>query len=349
MSYKEDDIGNVIYNPSYNRPVEKTSSSKSFGSTSESFGATQNSLKKMGQQRTLHADMNPSGRIITVRKKSPVIDVTDVTGSFSDALVNFFRVSPMAFLEIVKYLGIENFEQMVMLFGDATSDRIPLQVSEPVCGIELDDWLIKCCLREKGGGNTLEESSELAAWFIWKKVILPEILEMPFCFFSTDEKPYNSVNPDHVREILGIRQGIVDLDTKQIFSGLYEKFNGNLFLFLTTYGCDSYYDSYSERIYKSWQSYIPKSNIIQVPPGHQKALTDLKLGVIALLSGARNVEEYLVDMKKRRQTDERMELVREVLLPVEERFYKKERIQVQNSNKQKSKKILTDKNSFEIF
>jgi hypothetical protein len=72
------------------------------------------------------------------------------------------------------------------------------------------------------------------------------------------------------------------------------------------------FDNYSDDVITSqWSSVIPENNIIRFPDS--KAVIDVLLGVIAVKSGVKTLDEYKEDMKERLQSNDRILLVAEAL------------------------------------
>ncbi len=90
-------------------------------------------------------------------------------------------------------------------FGDATCDRIPLQVGQFESGVEMDEHLRHIIL-EGGGGGTNHESYELALYFLahhtaidcWEKRG-----RKGYAFLIGDEMAYPSVNKKQVADLIG--------------------------------------------------------------------------------------------------------------------------------------------------
>ncbi|MCX7024513.1 MAG: hypothetical protein NT080_07825 [Spirochaetes bacterium] len=75
------------------------------------------------------------------------------------------------------------------------------------------------------------------------------------------------------------------------------------------------YSGYAdEAILAQWREVLPESDILVLD--EPKGIVDAMLGAIALASETRDLDEYLVDMRKRGQTDGRIDEIRRTLLPL---------------------------------
>lgn len=75
------------------------------------------------------------------------------------------------------------------------------------------------------------------------------------------------------------------------------------------------YENYSDKtILDQWRSVIPPERVLVIQ--NPKAIVDTMLGAIALTAGAKDLNGYLVDMRKRGQTPDRVEEVKTALKPL---------------------------------
>jgi hypothetical protein len=90
-------------------------------------------------------------------------------------------------------------------FGDATCDRVPLQVGQFESGVEMDENLRNIIL-EGGGGGSDHESYELALYFLARHTSIDcweKRGRKGYAFLIGDEKAYPSVNKQQVEKLLG--------------------------------------------------------------------------------------------------------------------------------------------------
>jgi hypothetical protein len=308
----------------YSRPVHtaSVSSSKSRGSGMSSKA----SASVMSKTSSLHKDLNPMKRIITTKVTEPISLGFDVTGSNIDFAMLFRDKAPMLHGQIEQQGYLKDFHIAPNAIGDATArDKGPIQLSEYAYGIEIDKWIEKLWL-EGGGGGGSHESYELYAWGILNRVEIPNAVN-PFCFIIADEQPYYTVDKDQVKEIYGVT--IQDnISSKEVFDDLLEKYEGNVYILLVTYG--------GRFMTNEWKKVMPAQHIHEIKD--EKAIIDIILGIIATTSGARTREEYEDDMLKRDQSKSRIAAVSKSLVRYDDLTYV-----VKSKKKAKTKGKLPDK------
>ena len=89
--------------------------------------------------------------------------------------------------------------------GDATCDRVPLQVGQFESDNRMDDDLARIVL-EGGGGGQKRESYELAMYFMARHTALDSVVKRGrrgYLFLIGDEMPYPRVNPREVARFIG--------------------------------------------------------------------------------------------------------------------------------------------------
>ncbi len=90
---------------------------------------------------------------------------------------------------------------------------------------------------------------------------------------------------------------------------------------LSPAAAEAVYASYGDNaILSQWQAVLPRENILVIDDS--KAVVDAMLGAIALTSGRRELDGYLLDMQHRLQTDDRIEEMRRTLGPLAEKLAK---------------------------
>lgn len=90
-------------------------------------------------------------------------------------------------------------------FGDATCDRVPLQIGQFESGVEMDEHLRNIIL-EGGGGGTNHESYELALYFMARHTSIDcweKRGRKGYLFLIGDEMAYPSVNKQQVEKHIG--------------------------------------------------------------------------------------------------------------------------------------------------
>ena len=278
---------------SYDRDVYSSSSSSSWGSSS-SFGASSYSASRFTSS-SLDSSLKPNGKILESKTKSPIIVVLDVTGSNIDFARVVYDKLPMFYGQIEQKGYLKDFDISFCAVGDAYTDDYPLQICNFAKGIELDSWIEKIVLESGGGGQGME-SYELAAYYLYKNTKFVAGSE-PIIFFIGDEKPYPTVNQSQTKQfdIECLESGI------QSFDLLRKKVNDNVFMLLNKYASRNFDDSTVE----CWEKLLAPEHVIKI--GEEKAIIDLMLGIISMISSSRTLETYKIDMLDRGQTKARIE------------------------------------------
>ena len=189
--------------------------------------------------------------------------------------------------------------------GDILSDQGPIQIGEFSPVRKLDDWLQRIWLEGNGGGQA-KESYEFTAYYYARRCDLTNA-KTPFFLITGDEGFRETLYAnDLVRHFGGQHENV---QATQVFAELDKKFNGNVFLIRRQYSGKE-----NDEIQGQWERLLGKERV--VPLKSDQAIADITLGVFALMTGARTLEEYLDDLKTKRaipQTDERIEEVRQSL------------------------------------
>jgi hypothetical protein len=87
------------------------------------------------------------------------------------------------------------------------------------------------------------------------------------------------------------------------------------FLPISPAAAEAVYASYGDdAILAQWREVLPAENILVID--ESKAVVDAMLGAVALVTGRRDLDGYLADMKERLQTDERIAELRRTLGPL---------------------------------
>lgn len=275
---------------SYDRDVYSSSSSSSWGSD---FGASSYSKSKLSST-SLDTSMKPNGKILKSKTKTPIIIVLDVTGSNIDFARVVYDKMPMFYGQIEQKGYLKDFDISFCAVGDAKYDNYPLQIGSFAKEIEIDTWLEKVVL-EGGGGPFGRESYELAAYYLYRNTEFEKGAK-PIIFFIADEKPYQNVEPSEVEKI-----GIEGYKKVEPFKALREKVNDNVFLLLNK-ACGEYF---IDDITDCWEKLLAPQHVIKI--NEEKAIVDLMLGIISMVSSTRDLETYKIDMKDRGQTQARIE------------------------------------------
>ncbi len=201
---------------------------------------------------------------------------------------------PMFYGQILMQKYLADPAISVCAIGDANSDECPLQVSKFAQGVDIDTLISKLYL-EGGGGGSFYESYELSAYFYTMRTEFKNT-EIPF-FFLTGDEAFYEISPSKQVKKVCYTDVKADLKSRDRFALLMKKYN--VFLIKKPYEGPN-----EEKILKQWTETLGTERVLMIK--NPKACVDVMLGAISLTTGARNLDGYAEDMKKRGQTDERV-------------------------------------------
>jgi len=181
----------------------------------------------------IHPSLDPKG--VRVRESrdsdehptSLAISVLfDVTGSMGSVPRELQAKLPSLFGLLLRKGYVEHPQIMFGAIGDATCDRVPLQVGQFESDNRMDEQLGNIIL-EGGGGGQVMESYELAMYFMARHTVLDcfeKRGKKGYLFVIGDEKPYKKVDAHQVKDVIGdkLRVGI---PTKEIIEELERSFH----------------------------------------------------------------------------------------------------------------------------
>ncbi len=144
----------------------------------------------------------------------------DVTGSNKSNAKIFFDKLPLLYSEAQRYLP--EIQISFGAVGDANSDKSPIQVCKFDTGANLDAHIESLFLEGGGGGQDME-TYELTAYYDLHQCNIPNAIN-PFYFLLCDEGFYPTLNPDHVKEFVGLELS-EPIESTQIFKQLMMKYN----------------------------------------------------------------------------------------------------------------------------
>jgi hypothetical protein len=180
-----------------------------------------------------HKSLDPKGVVFRESRDSdvhpesmPIAILLDVTGSMSTVPRQIQASLPKLMSLLIRKGYVEHPAILVGAIGDATCDRVPLQVGQFESGIEIEDNLTNLVL-EAGGGGQQTESYELALYFLarhtahdhWEKRG-----QRGYLFIIGDENPYPQVKPDEVEAVIGNKLGEA-VPVEQILAEVRERYN----------------------------------------------------------------------------------------------------------------------------
>ena len=136
---------------------------------------------------------------------TPIAVLFDVTGSMGSVPRTLQTKLPQL-LGLLTRKGYATDPHILFgAVGDATCDRVPLQVGQFESDNRMDDDLARIVL-EGGGGGQKRESYELAMYFMARHTALDSIAKRGrrgYLFLIGDEMPYQRVSPREIKTFLG--------------------------------------------------------------------------------------------------------------------------------------------------
>lgn len=185
------------------------------------------------QDWRVHPDLDPRGVRFRESRDStehptstPVAVLFDVTGSMGSVPRVLQTKLPDLFGLLTHRRYVAHPQILFGAVGDATTDRVPLQIGQFESDNRMDDQLGSILL-EGGGGGQLTESYQLAAYFMARHTALDchqKRGERGFLFMIGDEMAYPTVRASEVRAVLG-EQITEDIPTTAIFDELRRTFD----------------------------------------------------------------------------------------------------------------------------
>lgn len=186
-----------------------------------------------------------------------------------------FKRLPLLYKEAQALLG-QSLAILFIAFGDVKfGDRI--WVTKFGAGPELDGYLASLPRQATGGGDE-EESPEMAAVYILKRVDVGRARNV-YYWTVTDERAADVVNPTLAREHVGVHLGAEDShETRDVFRALALRMRTFVVLRRTD---QSSYDA--DRIRSSWDHVVGKERVLPLDDGRR--VVDVMLAVVAKTTG----------------------------------------------------------------
>ncbi len=270
-----------------------------------SRGFSNDAEEKMSR-RSCDPGLLPKDRRLVCASRSPVVYGFDVTGSMGNLPRIIYDKMPLIAGQLVECGYLRDAAISLAAIGDVRSDKAPIQIAEFSPVRKLDDWLQRVWLEGNGGGNG-GESYEFTAYFYARMCDLSKAVT-PFFLITGDEHFRETLYARDLQMHFGGRHK--DVETKEVFAELMKKFKGNVFLIHRRYS-----DPDDEkRIAAQWRELLGPERVIML--GSDTAIADVTLGVFALMTASRTLDEFLRDLKTKRdvpQTDQRVAEVRKAL------------------------------------
>jgi hypothetical protein len=264
--------------------------------TNQSFrgssGATSVAEKAM-QQPGMDPSLLPKNRKLVCPSKSPLVYDVDVTGSLGTLPKIIYDKWPGIVGQIRARKYLADPQMSIAATGDIRSDRSPLQMADFCALRNLDKWLTRLHLEGRGGGQG-SESYSMTAYYYAYLCDMPNA-ELPIYLITADEAFVEKIREDDLVDHFGGKHK--DTTATKVFADLLKKFKGNVFLIHRKYEGFNSEDWTDTSIIRQWEGVLGKQRIIHLPS--DLAIGDVTLGVYAVVSGSRTVEQYLEDMRTR--------------------------------------------------
>jgi hypothetical protein len=136
---------------------------------------------------------------------TPIAVLFDVTGSMG-GVPRVLQTKLPQLLGLLTRKGYATDPQILFgAVGDATCDKVPLQIGQFESDNRMDDDLARIVL-EGGGGGQRTESYELAMYFMARHTDLDSVVRRGrrgYLFLIGDEMPYAKVKPKEVARFIG--------------------------------------------------------------------------------------------------------------------------------------------------
>jgi hypothetical protein len=186
-----------------------------------------------GGARKAHAALDPNGVDKRESRDSdehpfstPIAVLFDVTGSMG-GVPRVLQTKLPQLLGLLTRKGYATDPHILFgAVGDATCDRVPLQIGQFESDNRMDDDLARIVL-EGGGGGQKRESYELAMYFLARHTSLDSVEKRGrrgYLFLIGDEMPYPRVSPKEVHRFIGADLG-EPIATEAILAELRRSFD----------------------------------------------------------------------------------------------------------------------------
>lgn len=176
--------------------------------------------KDQNIRESLDSDEHPASQAIAV--------LFDVTGSMGSIPRVLQQKLPKLYSLLLEKGYVEHPQILYGAIGDATSDRIPLQVGQFESDNRADEALESIVLEGGGGGQT-HESYQLAAYFMARHTYadcFEKRGKKGYLFIIGDERNYPMVTATEAKSVLGatIQEGMATLEIYEELKKKWEVF-----------------------------------------------------------------------------------------------------------------------------
>ncbi|QBD74626.1 hypothetical protein EPA93_00915 [Ktedonosporobacter rubrisoli] len=239
-------------------------------------------LKGVTFRESRDSDAHPQANAVSV--------LFDETGSMG----NIPRVFQQRLGTLMHVLLIKGYLQDPQIlfgaFGDATCDRLPLQVGQFESGVEMDENLRNIVLEGNGGGNC-HESYELPLYFLARHTAIDcweKRGRKGYAFLIGDEMAYPFVNKQQVEWLIGDKLP-EDVSLPQIISEVQQRYH---LFFIFPLNANHGHD---ERIKDFWRNILGQHVIFL---DDENSVSETIALAIGLTEDAINLAEGAEDLSK---------------------------------------------------
>ena len=218
----------------------------------------------------------------------------DVTGSMGEIPETLLTKLP-ALLGLVQMKGyVEDPQILFGAIGDATSDRVPLQVAQFEADNRMDEHLKNIFIEGNGGGWGYE-SYELGMYYLARKTYIDcweKRQHKGYAFIIGDEVPYPQVKAREVRRVIG-DEIPGNIPTGDILEELQEKYEVYVVIPATDSGTQ-------EGVINAWRDYLGQNVILLDDRGESTAeviavTVGLAEEAIELAEGLEHLREHATE------------------------------------------------------
>lgn len=261
-----------------------------------SSGATTIAEREL-RQSSVDAQLLPKNRRLACDAEAPLVYDFDVTGSMGNLPKIIYDKWPGIVGQIVGREYLPDAEMSITATGDIRSDASPLQMCDFTPLRNLDKWLKRIHFEGNGGGQG-SESYEMNAYYYANLCDLPKA-RVPIYLITGDEACVEKLYARDLRDHFGGEHN--DTTAAEVFEALLKKFKGNVFRIQRYYNGSGRENWSQDKIVAQWKNLLGSERVIHLPQGTEGdlAIGDITLGVYAIVSGARTLEQYLEDMRTR--------------------------------------------------
>ena len=244
-------------------------------------------------QKSIDPALLPKGWQLECVAKNPLVYCFDITGSMGKLPKIIWDKWPGIVGQIVARNYLPDPEMSITAVGDIRTDNSPLQMCDFDALRNLDRWLKRIHFEEGGGGQG-SESYEVTAYYYLRYFDMPNA-ELPIFLMTGDEACVEKLYANDLREHFGGSHE--NTTAEEVFAALLKKFKGNVFRIHRPYSGHGHEGWTNKTIVAQWERLLGKNNVIHL--SDDRAIGDITLGLYAIVSGARTLDQYLEDMRTR--------------------------------------------------